>query len=882
MFKHYLKFISLGNENLYQISEPIGFDGATFVLEQEPKRYGRDYQFGAISKLEFVDAYSIEVVEPFAINPQGDTSNRLEYGLRWLLYINKKFGFESKVEYILEKDGVFFSNGMLDFTEKGLTDGYTYFSCKLIQNDIVADVKRRIDDKFNAFSNKDAKENTITPMPTFNYLKRATPLAQTSLWKMPNARTTPAGSRINVNFAQQLIESGVQNSLVWLSDFTNNYENAKRDFKHLRALNDLSEVQIKLTNDIKIDYRITGGSAESEVAMILTYCIYEEPYEDFPEGIEVYTKSVFGTVNQIVSVDDEINFTIPFIGRGQVLTLFWYLQWDIEHLDEGNRTQFIFNKQDTQIKAISTAIDQVIKASRWIDLIKQTSKFTGNLPVDANLFDVNGTHYKNVVFTSDMVLQKTTEFNAIPKDVFGSIEEVNCDYEISDEKIYIGHQNDFYENQEIAVLQMLPDVEASQEYNDRNMINKFRYSYKTFEQERTSLETSQSFHTDTEWRFLNEQVENFKEIKNDFVRDPFATQQMINLKITQPNTSTSQDDKIYIENYTELAPSSFGTFGSRLLMRVFEGRVELLNIDSDGQTSGTDVVINWLTIGVEEGSTFEIVSGENVGTYMVSALTQSLITLLPIGFVPDFDGDAFIVVKYFYTNVPYQTRTNQGFSLIDGLSNANKMPNLAYTIKRNMKYFYSYFATCLMYAKKDIVNAYFKNNGLLKTQLTSETEPLIENAPILYSDLPIPIVNATIHSLNLYATFEDINNYLEAYKTTKGFIRCYDYNGKVIRLYAQKLEHTWISNELELRGEEQYSTEFLTIDGTIGNLFVNDAPYNLSGVEDWWKFENDFIQLFDEKSRPLSTKYAFNFVVLNGVTYETKNELTNALLLLNE
>jgi len=240
------------------------------------------------------------------------------------------------------------------------------------------------------------------------------------------------------------------------------------------------------------------------------------------------------------------------------------------------------------------------------------------------------------------------------------------------------------------------------------------------------------------------------------------------------------------------------------------------------------------------------------------------------------------VIKYFYTDVAYQTRTNQGFTLIEGLSNANLMPNLAYSIKRNMKYFYSYFATCLMYSKKNIINAYFKSNGNLTTQLVGESEPLTENAPILYSSLPTPNVNATIHNLKLIASFEDIYNYLNTYKTIKGFVRCYDYNGKVIRLYPTKLEHTWISNELEIVAEEQFSTEYLTIDGTLGNLFVNDAPYNLSGIENWWKFENNFIQLFDEKSRPLSTKYEFNFVVLNGVTYGTKNELINALLLLNE
>jgi len=884
-FRHYLKFISLGNENLYQIAEPIGFDGATFVLEQEAKRYGRDYQFGAISKLEFVNAYSLEVVEPFAINPQGDTSNRLEYGLQWLLYINKTYGFEAKVEYILEKDGVFFSNGMLDFTEKGLTDGYTYFNCKLIQNQIVADVKRRIDDKFNAFSDKNAKEQTITPIQTFNYLKRATPLSQISLWKLPNVMNitlsnnlvVPTLSRHIFNYSNNIIESGVSNTLSFIQDDYNYLNNTQRDlaiqnFGYVRALNDITDGILTFSN-IKFNFTPTPLVTSYDVRAY--YLITENGVFDYNNKVEVLSETsptsidVYFTANVVINRSETLYFWFE-LDIQQVLSVF------------AGAVTIQMLSSDINFKAVSTAIDQVIKATRWIDLIKQSTKFTSDLPVDASLFDANGTHYKNVVFNRRMVSQRTDYFYATPKDVLGSITEVNCDYEISDTELFIGHQNDFYVNQEIAVLQILPDVDATQEYNDVNMINKFRYSYKTFEQDRTTQGTDQSFHTDTEWRFLNEQVENFKEIKNDFVRDPIATQQMIDLEITEPTTSTDQDDKIYIENYTELAPNSFGTFGSRLLMRINDGKLEILNRDSDGEASGVDTVINWTTIGVNLGSNFQIIDGENIGNYTVFALTNTLITLIPIAFTPTFEGDGFVRFKYFYTDVAFQTRTNQGFTLIEGLNNANKMPNLAYSIKRNMKYFYNYFATCLMYAKKDIINAYFKSNGLLTTQLTIETEPLTENAPILYTDLPTPLVNATIHNLKLYATFEDINNYLEAYKTTKGFIRCYDYNGKVIRLYAKKLEHTWISNELELNGEEQYSTEFLTIDGTLGNLFVNDAPYNLSGIEDWWKFENDFIQLFDEKSRPLSTKYAFNFVVLNSVTFDTKNELINALLLLNE
>ena len=54
-FTHYLRFISLGKEELYQIAEPIGFDTANFVKQQEAKRYARSIEYGSIEKLTFVD-----------------------------------------------------------------------------------------------------------------------------------------------------------------------------------------------------------------------------------------------------------------------------------------------------------------------------------------------------------------------------------------------------------------------------------------------------------------------------------------------------------------------------------------------------------------------------------------------------------------------------------------------------------------------------------------------------------------------------------------------------------------------------------------------------------------------------------------------------------
>ena len=102
-FKHYLVFTSLDRTDLYEINEPVGFDSANFVLKQESKRYARSISYGAIDKITFIDAFGSVATTEQTINPQGDQSTHLDYGLQWLLSIYKNFGFEAKVEYIIQK-----------------------------------------------------------------------------------------------------------------------------------------------------------------------------------------------------------------------------------------------------------------------------------------------------------------------------------------------------------------------------------------------------------------------------------------------------------------------------------------------------------------------------------------------------------------------------------------------------------------------------------------------------------------------------------------------------------------------------------------------------------------------------------------------------------
>ena len=879
-FTHYLRFISLGKEELYQIAEPIGFDAANFVKQQEPKRYARSIEYGSIEKLTFVDAVGQYIETPQIINPQGDISNYLDYGLQWLLSIYKDFGFESKVEYILEKNGVQFSNGMLDFTEKDITDGYSYISCKLIQKNKVADLKRRLDDKFNAFSTKNAKQEPITPIATENLLLKGIIIPKLSSWNSPDVfnLTTYALSNVGTqtefftwNNCKNIVLDGISDTLTFLNDFRNFRDidgSTASDFKYIKANKELFDVKVKISDFSWSQnvYSAGGGNGYVRNRFVIAWGLT-------PSSPLGFIAIIDNTIDDGNSQTDTINetYTIDYVPAGAFIFIYMEAECRQSSVLGGEAgCDNLVSKYTIEISVNEKSIDQVIKACWWVDLIKQASLYSCGIPVDAPLFESGGIHYNNMVFNRRMISQNTDNFYCTPKNAFESIEEVNCDYEPNETEIFIGHQGDFYTNQEVAVFQIIPSEDFTIEENDRCSINKFSFEYKTFEQDRSSENTDLAIHTSTEWLIQNDNVENKKEISIEFVRDPLSIQKVVDLELLQPTTSTQEDDKVYISNVIQLAPSSFNEFGRVLLCRITDGNLEILNRTSDGSS---DVFINWLSLGFGINAIITITEGSNLGTYKVIALTRSILTLQPITATPTSQGDLFIRIKYFYTDVFWTTRTNEGFSV-------GTFPNQAYSIKRNMKYFSEYFSSCLLYQKKDIINSYFKSNGTYQSQLNSETTPLIENATITYDSLSLPYITPKVYKLTCYAEFQDILNYLETYKTDKGFIRTFDSNGRVIKGFVQDLDHIWNENKLSLTLEEKFETIYLVLTYLDGLLTVNDAVYDLSGISEWWKFENDYIKLYDNKNRPLSNFYKFNLVNLNGIVYNSKNELITALLAL--
>lgn len=888
--RYFLQFENVSDE-WFEIFEPVYSDANTLNIEQQANSYGRDIRYKD-GKLRFINAYHIELSEPQIINPQGDTSNHLSHLLGWWFYVLNKYGFGAKVNYKENINGIDTDVYGFDLKGDNLTDYQTYVECELIDTGAVADVKRTLETSFNAFSDKSWDGTTIVPMPTFNYLARGIPDVRVSKWKasanqLMFSDALATNDTIGQAFFNQIriIEKAeIKNTLTYFTDYIRytgsgtEYDSPLENLKIIKAMNPLTNITAKLRLKLKIEVETDNGVASR--GRIVGKLI---------KGTEVYSN--FNTSNEFEFLQS------PLIGTQSGFPTSWEYDdtviIDMGNLPRNNFVYFMFTQVanyknlilkttlidcSLEITATNNPPDIVIPASRIIDLIKQTQRFRGNIPVTAPLYDVGGVHYDNAVITKRMISRKTDSFNITPKKVFDSLIEPNNHTEMFNDEIYINHHAQFYKNVQIGTLLAHPDRNYNVSINPKSTVNVFDIGFGTYEQDRTTSGTSESIHTQAEWRIIEPQSEDKFSRKFEFVRDGLAFQKAKDLEVNNPTTSTQDDDLVYAEKMTPLAPNSFGVMIGVFLITAGSNVIEILNTDSDGESN--DYGFTWDSLGI--GATCEITLSGITSQATVTAITATKLTLTTV-YPFTGTGDYFLSIKYFYTGVQYQTKTNQGYTLISGVS--DKFSNFDYTLGRIYNnYFREQSANYAMYCQKDIVCGYFKSipeTRIVLTQRNDELNPISENGVIAFNSLPLPLIDGYVINFRAVATYEQIKSIRDNYRINRGFISYWDRESERVDFgFIKTMAYNPLTGEVTGKFERKYTPPTLTITGTIDNLLVNDTPYNLSGVMDWWIMRNGFLTLYGENSIPISKEYEYNLVTLNGVTYSTYDELSDALSLL--
>jgi hypothetical protein len=242
-FEHYLNFLS-DDTGLIQISEPVKFDAAEFVIEQDDKGYARDISYMAEEfSLEFYEGFFENRNEPYQML-NGIIIDKLGHAIEYLFEYNKKFGFQSQIEYILKRNDVEFIIGELNF-EGAETDERTYFNCKVVQATTRALARRREDTEIDMFGTEDLDGNAIEPLQTESILLKAKPVTQITKWDSVSDYITQI-FLINAetlifpfNPARSLVQFGVEDSFTPFDS---------SDFRYVKAKSSLSDLKLNVKN----------------------------------------------------------------------------------------------------------------------------------------------------------------------------------------------------------------------------------------------------------------------------------------------------------------------------------------------------------------------------------------------------------------------------------------------------------------------------------------------------------------------------------------------------------------------------------------------------------------------------------------------------------
>lgn len=903
MFRHFLNFKDKYPHRI-EITEPVGFDAMTFTVKQDEGRFGRDVMFAAEDiPLKFEQGILGVKTEQTLYLPNGISVDRLTMGYEWLIEFDNKYGFEADVEYILQVDGVDFIVGELDFENRGRKyDNSRYLEFTVIQNAAKQKIKRLQETVVDIFKDKDLDGNDITPLTPKKMLLKAKPITNVSEWKTTGREkliaaysTTINGGDISqqgfaVNNASTSISYAIENSLSYLTPSARLYiaidAPLVENFSYIYAKNELTNVKVDLTDIVAKSY----GGYGSEGLL----CTNGEGYVKFvirvgsnistiDQEYEIYRRD-FGFVENSPEVDFPTSYsvTIPVIPQGKRLYIYALARtfnFEFAGSAAGFATydvKIAFKSMNVKITATSTAVNSVIQGTRYIELFEQNIKSMNGFPVVSPRYQLGGSFWDNFATTGKGI--RGFASNTFPvnfKDLSKGLSELCADYQILSDRVFITQYDGFYPNREIGVFESVPGDMFETMYNTRYTLINFNYRYNRYEQDRDEKNTVDAVHTETQYKLPNKKTEGKRDVEVPQRRDPFGIESDRRQGIsTKDSTALSGDDDLSLIDLIEMSPGTVGSINQTLLMRINEdGKLQILNNDSNGNGIG----FNWNLQGFKIGDVFTITFGQNIGSYIVYTIENTVLTLTPIGFTPAFDGDAYIKCEFYYTDVQFVNRTNEGFTLIENLSSGDNFSNLQYTIRRNLKYWEWFLATCVMYQQgHPISNTYFKSNGALKTQFLNG-EIYIENENII--NLPEPFITPLKYKLKVQASFTEVLDLLRELETIVddtigGFVRLLDADLKVVRGYISMLKYNWKSQELELEVEQKYEPEILSIEAvSSGILKINGVIYNISSYE----VKVNRFEVFDKNKKKLYNGYTLDKVSINGTIYNNETDFCNAL-----
>lgn len=691
MYKHFIRFNRI-NE-IFEIAEPFGFDKATFKIKQE--RHARN--------LIIADFDEVELHK--TLNHQFDlVATEIQL-----------YGWETSIDYILQKNNIDFKIGQVDGATSILYKDKV--KIQITQDTLTTYIKRNENIEIDAFSDKDLRGNTITPCQTTDLYLKPKPVNQKSEYgqKILGATTTPFASIMSS--VNNLINFGVENSFSPFDflpsqpvpdDDTVEYSN-----RLLTAKNDLSNVQVKIKNLNITNVRRQGS--DNTLTLSLRLYFYDENTGLITNTIFSQSLIFFGILtpnNQNYFINQTIN--IPFISASANLGIVFKFNGVI--FDS-------YSCEGVEITATSTAIGSVIKAIRLKDYIRHKIESLGGVYND-NVFNTP-LYNDNFVANGRMIGGfDDLPFHATFKNTLETFtDEAFADYEITDTNVNIKPVKDFYLTDESELLNIAPEHLHSVKANEKLMLNTIEIGFKKSSKDRTgnNQNTTDAVHTQAQYRLETEKVENVKKLDFEHIRDAFLIEEQrrkANI-IEEKTISLENDENVFCIDAVP-TPPAFEISFVRFLRFSVEVPSQIQIILSDG-------TFKWTNLGMVVGQ----IINEGLASVQITEITDYQLKVVRLNnfYSQTSQVQTSVLIRYTLQGVPYINRTNEGFSLIEGVDNSENYSNLNFSLKRIFNRHLDWWLNAGQFIVGKKINVQkIAINDKLETQLTGQ-DLVIDNAP---------------------------------------------------------------------------------------------------------------------------------------------------------
>jgi hypothetical protein len=847
MFKFFLNFIDLPQIGLVEIDEPFGFDGATHEIKQDANKYARNVIIAnADIKLEFT------------------RHNFKQYD--YLDFELERKGWELNIEFILQKDNLTFSTGIIDgLTAQRYRDSIEF---NIIQNTVFEFIKKNESIEINAFSDKSLKGETITPCQTHNIFLKAKPIFQTSEWDSKNLNfegTPDFGVLDLMPVVNNLTNYGIQTSyapfdeVVKIDSGVNNYllfpnTRAKIHANRLiTAKTNLTNVNIKLKNTNLTNVRVGnyGGVFNGSLKLKYLRYIFNESNNN---QIIVIEEIDFVDVNTAFTNGNLINYNnvtlniIRDVPQGQNIAIFILI----------DSLWFNFSCEGVEITATSTAFNSIVKGVRLHDLLHHQAKSMGTNLID-NVFLTD--EYKDNFVMNGRMLANLNDlpFNNDFKNTFESVcIESASDYQITNAGIEILPFTDFYKNIEIAEFTELPDSNGEVTINNELSINAIEIGFKksSFEKSGNKENTDDDVHTKLQAKFESNKADATYKREISHIRSAYIIeeQRIKGNEVEEKTRTLENDENLFILDCIPTPISLQNTINAFLPYRVTIPNI--LEILSNGS-------INWLNQGLIVGQQITA----NGTLFSVLIIENFKLTLQYLNNFPNASGtgESTFIITYNLQGVAYTNRTKEGFSEITGIKNGDNYSNLKFSLKRILQKYNKWWGSAGQYLSNKKLNVTeIKVNNKLETRLINEITNVIDFAPIeLTNDfINDRILNGNVHKLKVFATFEKATKLFTDVKEIKGFVKINTLNNQIIKGFIKDANYRWRTQELVLTLLEMKDNKIINL------TLIKDSIKNFNVIDGFvYIYDFDNILMFKPK---LHTSYS-----IAGVVYENLNDFEN-------